>query len=159
MKDTCYASDAQGGPQDDLFCTGTPAQWQYYSHMRWVAGWPMELDTFKCRLKPLDRMDYVPLGFTDEEWAKLNQAFPTGVCDFSKPAVAKQPSIPWITFADGPGGRPLGDPPTSQGPPARFQEPGSSRPFVCSDAGEGACCPLARASTGDGAWERDRASE
>ena len=123
MKDTCYASDAQGGPQDDLFCTGTPAQWQYYSHMRWVAGWPMELDTFKCQLKPLDRMDYVPLDFTAEEWAKLNQAFPTGVCDFSKPAVAKQPSIPWITFADGPGGRPLGDPPTSQGPPA--QPPGA----------------------------------
>jgi hypothetical protein len=118
VKDQCYASDAQGGPQDDLFCTGTPAQWQYYSHMRWVAGWPMELDTFKCQLKPLTRMDYVPLDFTDEEWAKLNQAFPTGVCDFSKPAVAHQPTIPWITFADGPGGRPLGDPPTSQGPSA-----------------------------------------
>jgi hypothetical protein len=125
VKDTCYASDAQGGPQDDLFCTGTPAQWQYYSHMRWVAGWPMELDTYKCQLKPLDRMDYVPLDFTDEEWAKLNQAFPTGVCDFSKPAVAKQPSIPWMTFADGPGGRPLGDPPTSQGPPAKPPGDGS----------------------------------
>ena len=75
----------------------------------------MELDTFKCQLKPLDRMDYVPLAFTDEEWAKLNQAFPTGVCDFSKPAVAHQPSIPWITFADGPGGRPLGDPPDLAG--------------------------------------------
>jgi Tannase-like family of unknown function (DUF6351) len=119
VQDACYASEAQGGAQDDLFCTGTPAQWQYYSHMRWVAGWPMELDTFKCQLKPLDRMDYVPLDFTDEEWGKLNQAFPTGVCDFSKPAVAHQPSIPWITFADGPGGRPLGDPPTSQGPSAK----------------------------------------
>jgi hypothetical protein len=116
VKDQCYASAAQGGPQDDLFCTGTPAQWQYYSHMRWVAGWPMELDTFKCRLKRLDRRDYIPLDFTDEEWGKLNEAFPTGVCDFSKPAVAKQPTIPWITFADGPGGRPLGDPPTSRGP-------------------------------------------
>ena len=118
VKDQCYASAADGGPQDDLFCTGTPAQWQYYSHMRWLAGWPMELDTFKCQLKPLTRMDYVPLDFTDEEWAKLNEAFPTGVCDFSKPAVAHQPTIPWITFADGPGGRPLGDPPTSQGPSA-----------------------------------------
>jgi hypothetical protein len=117
VKDQCYASAAQGGPQDDLFCTGTPAQWQYYSHMRWVAGWPMELDHFKCQLKPLARADYAPVAFTDEEWAKLNEAFPTGVCDFSKPAVAHQPSTPWVTFADGPGGRPLGDPPTSQGPP------------------------------------------
>ena len=119
VRDQCYASAAQGGPQDDLFCTGTPAQWRYYSHMRWVAGWPMTLDTFKCQLKPLVRIDYAPLDFTDEEWAKLNQAFPTGVCDFSKPAVAHQPSIPWITFADGPGGRPLGDPPRSQGPPSK----------------------------------------
>lgn len=123
VKDTCYASAAQGGPQDDLFCTGTAAQWQYYSHMRWLAGWPMELDTFKCQLKPLDRQDYrLPSGeliaFTDEEWGKLQQAFPTGVCDFTKPAVAHQPTIPWITFADGPGGRPLGAPPTSQGPPS-----------------------------------------
>ena len=116
VRDACYASAAQGGVQDDLFCTGTPAQWRYYSHMRWVAGWPMELDTFKCQLKPLDRMDYLPVAFTDEEWGKLNQAFPTGVCDFTKPAVAHQPTIPWITFADGPGGRPLGDPPTSHGP-------------------------------------------
>jgi hypothetical protein len=83
----------------------------------------MELDTFKCQLKPLDRQDYrLPSGeliaFTDEEWGKLQQAFPTGVCDFTKPAVAHQPTIPWITFADGPGGRPLGAPPTSQGPPS-----------------------------------------
>jgi hypothetical protein len=123
VRDTCYASAAQGGPQDDLFCTGTPAQWQYYSHMRWVAGWPMELDTFKCQLKPLDPQDYrLPSGelieFTEDEWEKLQEAFPTGVCDFSKPAVAHQSTIPWITFADGPGGRPLGTPPSSQGPPA-----------------------------------------
>jgi len=118
VKDTCYASDAQGGPQDDLFCTGTDAQWQYYSHMRWVAGWPMELDHYKCQLKPLDRADYPGISFTDDEWAKLQEAFPTGVCDFTKPAVAHQPTIPWVTFADGPGGRPLGDAPTSHGPPS-----------------------------------------
>ena len=116
VKDQCYASAAQGGPQDDLFCTGTAAQWQYYSHMRWLAGWPMELDTFKCQLKPLDRMDYVALDFTDEEWAKLNEAFPSGVCDFSKPAVAHQPTIPWITFADRPRRYATGRSPTSQGP-------------------------------------------
>jgi hypothetical protein len=128
VKDTCYASDAQGGPQDDLFCTGTPAQWQYYSHPRWVAGWPMELDHFKCQLKPLDRNDYrLPNGdlipFTDEEWDKLQEAFPTGVCDFSKPAVAHQPTIPWMTFAEGPGGRPLGPPPVSHGPPSKPPTP------------------------------------
>ena len=118
VKDTCYASDANGGPQDDLFCTGTGAQWQYYGHMRWVAGWPMTLDHYKCQLKPLNRADYVlPDGalvdFTEEEWGKLNEAFPTGVCDFSKPAIAQQPSLPWVSFAGGPGGEPLGDAPGS----------------------------------------------
>jgi len=113
VRDTCYASAAQGGPQDDLFCTGTAAQWQYFSHMRWVAGWPMELDTFKCQLKPLDPADYPGISFTEDEWAKLQEAFPTGVCDFSKPAVAQQPSLPWISFAGGPGGEPLGDTPQS----------------------------------------------
>ena len=116
VKDQCYASTAQGGPQDDLFCTGTPAEWQYFSNMRWVAGWPMTLDTFKCQLKPLNRVDYVLsngalVDFTDEEWGKLNQAFPNGVCDFSKPAVVQQPSQPWVSFAGGPGGQPLGDAP------------------------------------------------
>lgn len=123
VRDTCYASDAQGGPQEDLFCTGTAAQWQYYSHMRWVAGWPMELDTFKCQLKPLDRTDYPGISFTDEEWAKLQAAFPSGVCDFTRPAVAHQPTIPWVTFADGPGGLPLGNAPTSQGPPSEPPTP------------------------------------
>jgi hypothetical protein len=119
VRDTCYASAAQGGPQDDLFCTGTAAQWQYYSNPRWVAGWPMELDTFKCQLKPLDPADYPGISFTEEEWAKLQEAFPTGVCDFSKPAVAQQPSLPWVSFAGGPGGEPLGDAPGSALIPAR----------------------------------------
>jgi hypothetical protein len=122
VKDTCYASAAQGGPQDDLFCTGTPAQWQYFGHMRWVAGWPMTLDHYKCQLKPLDPLDYrLPdntlIQFTEEEWGKLQQAFPDGVCDFSKPAVNQQPSLPWVTFAAGPGGEPLGDVPVSKAIP------------------------------------------
>ena len=114
--DGCYAPS---GRQDDLFCTGIAgSEWQYFSNMRWVAGWPMELDTFKCQLKPLDRLDYrLPsgelIGFTEEEWGKLQQAFPTGVCDFSKPAVAQQRSLPWVSFAGGPGGEPLGDAPQS----------------------------------------------
>jgi hypothetical protein len=113
VKDTCYASAAQGGPQDDLVCTGTAAEWQYYGHMRWVAGWPMTLDHYKCQLKPLDPADYPGISFTTEEWAKLQEAFPTGVCDFSKPAVNQQPSLPWVSFAGGPGGEPLGDTPQS----------------------------------------------
>ena len=47
--------------------------------------------------------------FTDAQWAQLQATFPTGVCDYSKPGVDQQPpKARWLTFADGPGGRPLG---------------------------------------------------
>ena len=48
------------------------------------------------------------------EWTQVQAAFPSGVCDWSKPGVGQQPSTPWLTFAGGPGGQPLGPPPTSQ---------------------------------------------
>ena len=115
--DACFRA---GGVVQDVMCTdpatGVPG-WQYYGNPRLVAGWPFTIDHYKCRLKPLDRADYAPLAFSDAQWAQLQQAFPTGVCDYSKPAVGQQPSIPWLTFADGPGGLPLGDPPGSVGPP------------------------------------------
>jgi hypothetical protein len=52
--------------------------------------------------------------FTDAQWAQLQKAFPSGVCDYTKPGVEQQPSIPWISFADGPGGKPLGPAPRSR---------------------------------------------
>ena len=101
--DACFRA---GGVVQDVMCTdpatGVPG-WQYYGNPRLVAGWPFTLDHFKCQLKPLDRADYIPIAFTDAQWAQLDQAFPTGVCDYSKPPVGQQPSIPWLTFADGPG--------------------------------------------------------
>ena len=71
----------------------------------------------KCQLKPLDRDDY-PVAFTDEQWAQLQQAFPGGVCDYSKPGVAQRGAIPWLTYQDEHGdviygGKPLGKPPRS----------------------------------------------
>lgn len=107
--DACFRA---GGVVQDVMCNG---DWQFYSNPRLVAGWPFTLDHFKCRLKQLRQVDY-PVQFTAEQWQRLQQAFPTGVCDYSKPPVGRRRSIPWITFADGPGGRPLGDPPTSHGP-------------------------------------------
>jgi hypothetical protein len=52
--------------------------------------------------------------FTEDEWGQLLKAFPSGVCDWSRPGVQQQPSVPWITYSDGPGGRPLGPAPTSR---------------------------------------------
>ena len=54
----------------------------------------------------------------DAEWTRLQQTFPKGVCDFSKPGVSQQPTVPWLTYQDAHGhviygGRPLGAVPTS----------------------------------------------
>jgi hypothetical protein len=44
----------------------------------------------KCQLKPLNRSDY-QVQFNAEEWTQLGAAFPTGVCDYSKPGVNQAP--------------------------------------------------------------------
>ncbi|MBT8340347.1 MAG: hypothetical protein HKP58_09170 [Desulfatitalea sp.] len=60
----------------------------------------------KCQLKSLVRSDY-PVTFTDDQWARLEATFPTGVCDWEKPDVAQTPSIPWLDYTNGPGGEPI----------------------------------------------------
>jgi hypothetical protein len=85
-----------------------------------VAGEGIETDTNKCQLKPLRRADYYPISFTDDQWAQLEKAFPTGVCDFTKPGVDQQGTVPWQTYqgANGSvvyGGRPLGAAPAGSG--------------------------------------------
>jgi hypothetical protein len=62
-------------------------EFTYTGLSRMVAGGPNTNDVFKCQLKPLDRAGY-NVAFTDAQWARLQQIFPTGVCDFSKPASA-----------------------------------------------------------------------
>jgi hypothetical protein len=85
----------------------------YTGLIRMTAGGPVTNDVMKCRLKPLKRRDY-SVTFTDEQWARLQSAFPAGVCDYSKPGVGQHAPKPWLTFAEGPGGRPLGPPPVSR---------------------------------------------
>ena len=88
-------------------------QFTYTGLSRMVAGGPTTNDVLKCQLKPLNRADY-NVAFTDAQWARLQQSFPSGVCDYSKPGVMQQPpTAPWLTFAGGPGGMPLGPPPTA----------------------------------------------
>ncbi len=88
-----------------------------YGTPRSVAGGDETNDNMKCQLKPLARSDY-PLPFTDAQWAQLQQAFPAGVCDWTKPGVAQQPTIPWMTYQDAAGkviygGRAMGPAPVS----------------------------------------------
>jgi hypothetical protein len=98
-----------------------------YGSTRMAAGGPLADDVMKCRLKPLDRTDY-DVTFTDDEWARLAKAFPTGVCDWSKQSVGEQAPIVWPTFAAGPGGTPLGPPPVAHA----FQAVGLSASRSCA---------------------------
>jgi hypothetical protein len=89
-----------------------------YSTPRMVAGEAITTDQNKCALVPLNRSSY-KVGFTDAQWAELQKALPSGVCDYSKPGVSQRPTVPWLTYqtAGGKviyGGRPLGPPPLSK---------------------------------------------
>jgi hypothetical protein len=89
-----------------------------YGTPRTVAGEGISTDQNKCQLKPLVRSDYYPVEFTDEQWARLQGAFPTGVCDWSVPGISQRGAIPWQTYQDSSGaviygGEPLGAPPAS----------------------------------------------
>jgi len=61
----------------------------------------------------MNRTDYFPALFTDAQWNQLQQAFPSGVCDYSKLGINQQATVPWLTYMGGPGGQPLGTPPAS----------------------------------------------
>jgi hypothetical protein len=89
------------------------AAFPYYGAPRIAAGGPLTNDVMKCRRMPLERSDY-SVSFTDAQWARLEAAFPTGVCDWTRRSVDQQRSLVWPTFAGGPGGEALGPPPTSE---------------------------------------------
>ena len=80
-----------------------------------VAGGPIQENILKCQLKPLNPSDYAGVTFTATQWTRLNDAFPGGVCDWSKPGVGQQEAISPLTFAAGPGGVPLPPAPAQEG--------------------------------------------
>ncbi len=70
-----------------------------YGTPRTVAGDALTTDTNKCQLKPLDRKDnYGSTGFDEVQWTQLRSIFKNGVCDFSKPGVGQQVTVPWLTY-------------------------------------------------------------
>jgi hypothetical protein len=65
--------------------------------------------------------------------ALMREIFPRGVCDYTKPGVGQQHSIPWMSYADGPGGKPLGPAPQSAsfGPAVTVNFPPVAAPRTC----------------------------
>ena len=72
------------------------------SNPRLVAGEPLTMPALKCSLEPLNFSDY-PVTFTAAEQTELRQAFPTGVCDYSRPGVGvRAPIANWLSYGDNP---------------------------------------------------------
>jgi hypothetical protein len=80
---------------------------------RQVAGGPLAENILKCRLKPLNPVDYAPVTFTSAQWTRLQTTFADGVCDWSERGVGQRRARSPLTFADGPGGEPLPKAPRS----------------------------------------------
>jgi hypothetical protein len=91
----------------------TADEWPVYRDTRVASGEGNASDIMKCQLKPLSRSDYA-VSFSDAQWARLQAAFPAGVCNYAVPGIAQAAPQPWQTFAEGPGGQPLGAPPVSK---------------------------------------------
>jgi hypothetical protein len=114
--DLCYLSTdtTYSNPvTDQAACDADPVLRAWASPHQ-VAGGPRTEDILKCRLMPFDRSRYGSVAFTDEQWARLEATFASGVCDWSKPGVEQHRAIPWSTYEQGPGGRPLGPSPHSR---------------------------------------------
>ncbi|HWI30953.1 MAG TPA: DUF6351 family protein, partial [Microbacterium sp.] len=101
LSDRCY--DVANQQQPMVACdTAYPLQ----TFPRTAAGQPFTSDVVKCSLKEPSRTEYV--GMTDEQWERLLAIFPAGVCDYSERGEYRVPFTgPWLTFEDGPDGRPL----------------------------------------------------
>lgn len=90
-----------------------------YTTPRIEAGMPFTDDVMKCALKPLRASDYLPIVFSPAQWAQMQQTFPHGVCDYSKPGQHQQDTVAWQTYQDAAGGVvyggvPMGPPPASE---------------------------------------------
>src|SRR3954451_81074 len=105
VHDQC--SDIPGVDQVDVPGVGEvceqPQLQTRYSTPAMVAGEDVRTDILRCQLVPLSREAYYPIQFTDAQWKQLEDAFPTGVCDWTKPGVSQQPTIPWMTYQDASG--------------------------------------------------------
>lgn len=111
--DFCYiGTDYATKMTDQKACDADPVL-KYFASPRQTAGGPLAEDVLKCRLKPLKRSDY-KTALSDTQWTRLNKVFSGGVCDWTKPGIGMQRSVPWQTFAAGPGGEPMPAPPRSK---------------------------------------------
>jgi hypothetical protein len=100
--DSCFATDGsplhRGADAWAGILDAAPAglctqAFQLFATSRIVAGGPIEGGVFKCALKPLSAAladgTYAPWIPAAADVTRLEQIFPAGVCDYSKPDVGR----------------------------------------------------------------------
>jgi hypothetical protein len=71
-----------------------------HSSPRQEAGGPLSEDNIKCQLRPVTASDY-PGTLSAAQLSQIQQVFPSGVCDYSKPAVGwTKTSATWNSYGD-----------------------------------------------------------
>jgi hypothetical protein len=65
-------------------------------------------DRLDCQTMPIEKYTYAGKKFTEvfsaAQQATLKKAFPTGVCDYSKPGKGFQAAVTWLRYQDSAGG-------------------------------------------------------
>jgi hypothetical protein len=101
LGDACYLSTGLVRQPLTYPATGPcAADYAIGADPRLEAGTPLAEPALKCALRPLNFTDY-PTRFTRTEQTQLRRAFPTGVCDFTRPGPGQneQPTA-WHNYGD-----------------------------------------------------------
>jgi hypothetical protein len=101
LVDSCYPAGGDRIKETQTFAGGKcNDSFPTFSSPRMIAGDPIANEITKCQLKPANRKDY-QAKFTDADWARLQAAFPGGVCDWTKPGVAQHaPTQTWVNYSE-----------------------------------------------------------
>jgi hypothetical protein len=104
--DSCFATDgsllysgadAWAGILDSRAAGACTQAFPLFATSRIVSGGPIEGSIFKCALKPVATAvadgTYAPWSPSAPDVSRLQQIFPTGVCDYSKPDVGRPPGM------------------------------------------------------------------
>ncbi|MER6358778.1 DUF6351 family protein [Streptomyces sp. NPDC001634] len=101
LADGCYLSATSRiqQPLTDPASGPCAATYPVGSDPRLQAGEPRAENVLSCALRPLNFADY-PVTFTYAEQNQLRQAFPTGVCDYTRPGAGQnRKAVPWLNYA------------------------------------------------------------
>jgi len=109
LSDLCYLTGDTtfSTPVTDMATCDADSRLVRHASPRQVAGGSLQENILKCQVKPIDPAAYAPAVLDELQLARLKTVFPDGVCDWSKPGVGQQAAISPLTFAAGPGGKPL----------------------------------------------------